>query len=287
MVQMELKEKMTVCENFKTSDVTGYKFGYHPFGKPKLFSHVYFVDGLLIDTGQSRMRKEILKEIKDLEVQQIYITHFHEDHTGNLQLLRDHFDCPSYASLKTCEIMKSPPPISFAQQLSWGNRPADKKLIPKLNSISTPNYEFQIISIPGHSPDMTALYDANNKCLFSADLYLNSHIGYFLKEEDIVEQISSIKKILKLDFDQMFCSHNPQLVHGKQKLEQKLLFLQDFLQKVSELYEKNFTAKQILRKLKLKEFYGVKFLSNGSLSKLNMVKSAIRGLERRGGRIKS
>jgi len=270
---------MTVTHTFEYESIKGCKFGYSPFGKPKMFVHVYYIDGLLIDTGHSKVSKEVLWQIGELDVRQIFITHHHEDHTGNLNHLQQHFDCPAYASEICCESMKKPPRISFAQHLFWGNRPPDDQLVPHNTSISTDKYTFQIIPIPGHASDMVALYEPKKKWLFSADLYVHHYINYFLKNESVAQQIHSIKKVLELDFDVLLCSHNPQLVGGKELLERKLLFFENFYAQVSELYEKNYTATQIFKQLNFKENRYIQFISHGHLSKMNMVKSVIRDVE--------
>ncbi len=269
---------MTIVEKFNYEEVIGFKFGHLPIGKPRLFSHIYFIDGLLIDTGHSKMRKKIFLKTKDLSVEQLFITHHHEDHTGNITGFQKKFNCNVYASALCCEIMKKPPKISFAQRFVWGNREAQFNLRPVNNLIETKKFQFQIIPIPGHALDMVALYEPQKKWLFSADLYINSYISYFLKNENISLQIQSIKSILKLDFKVLFCSHYPELVNGKKKLTEKLHFLESFFENVSKLYLKGYTAKEIFRQLQLKENYFIKYLSNGSLSKMNMVQSVIRNL---------
>ena len=125
---------------------------------------------------------------------------------------------------------------------------------------------------------MVALYEPSRKWLFSADLYINSYIDYFLKSESIAEQIQSTKKILKLDFNELFCSHKPQLKNGKQQLEKKLRFLENFFQEVAAYHEKGYTANEIFKTMGLKENQLVKTFSGGNLSKMNMVQSAIRDL---------
>ena len=276
---MALYQKMKIYKSFKHENISIYKFGYAPFGRPNLFAHIYFIDGLLIDTGQSRVRKEILFEIKKLPVRQIYITHHHEDHSGNLIELKKHFNCPAYSSALCKKLMHQPPPISFAQNIFWGERPGSNILETKENKIETDHYEFKIIPVPGHAVDMVALFEPNKKWLFSADLYVNSYIGYFMREESIAEQINSIKKILELDFDILLCSHNPQLKNGKEKLKKKLIFFEEFYSQVAELYHAGNSAKQIMRKLKLLEYWPVRLLSGGALSRLNMVKAVIRDEE--------
>ena len=157
---------MRITKSFKHEEVIGFKFGYSPIGKPNLFVHIYFVDGLLIDTGQSRMRKEILSTTQNLSIDQIYVTHFHEDHSGNIRALQEQFNCQVYASEKCCQIMKRPPKISFIQNIYWGNRRAYSNLISKDTVIESNNFKFDIIPIPGHSSDMVALYEPNRKWLF-------------------------------------------------------------------------------------------------------------------------
>lgn len=269
--------------SFEHKDILGLRFGYHPFGKPQLQVFIYYVDGLLIDTGQSKARQRILSETKDLNVEQIFITHHHEDHSGNIRALQELHNCEVYASEACSKMMKDPPKISLAQKLTWGSRPAFREIIPKNQTIKTNKYCFEIIPVPGHAKDMVALYEPNKKWLFSADLYINSYIDYMLENESIADQIESVQRVLQLDFEELFCSHKPRLANGKEHLTKKLNFLESFFNDVSQLYKQGFTDQEIFEKLKFKENRFVKFLSGGSLSKINMVKSVIRDLENKKG----
>lgn len=264
---------------FTYQEVTGFKFEALPLLKTRMYSIIYYVDGLLIDTGHPKAHKNVVLATKELKINQVFLTHFHEDHSGNLNHFQTTFHPKIYASDLCCKMMKSPPKLSFAQKILWGNRKPFLNLSPKKDVIKTDNYQFTIIPIPGHSDDMVALYEPNKKWLFSADLYINSYIGYMLKNESIAQQIQSIKTILKLDFNVLFCGHNPQLTHGKEKLKEKMNFLESFFEDVKQLYQKGYTSKEIFKQLQLKEMILVTFLSGGSLSKMNMVKSVIRDLE--------
>ncbi len=264
---------MKVVSQFQHEDIQAFRFGYAPIGKPSMNVHIFFVDGLLIDTGQPNMRKEIFAKVSSLPVDQIFITHFHEDHTGNVDMLAKHFDCPAYSTAACAEIMKEVKPINWAQKIAWGDRPPYHGLTPTEEVIKTPNYEFQVIPIPGHAPDMVALYEPNKKWLFSADLYVNTHINYYLRGENMKQQIASTKKILELDFDTMFCSHRPQLTGGKQKLHKKLAFLEDYYEKVLTLHKEGKSPQQIMKELRLKESWPIRLMSGGDLSQLQMVKS--------------
>ncbi|MEM8569065.1 MAG: MBL fold metallo-hydrolase [Bacteroidota bacterium] len=272
---------MVKSESFKHEEVLGLKFGYAPIGKPRLSVYIYLVDGLLIDTGQRKASKQIIEATENLAVDKIFITHHHEDHTGNIHTIQERHRCKVYGSEKCSQIMKNPPKISAAQQLVWGSRAAYNHIVPVSETIKTNKYNFQIIPIPGHATDMVALFEPEQKWLFSADLFINSYIGYFLNGESMQDQIESTRRILGLDFEVMFCAHNPQLTGAKNQLKRKLGFLELFFEQVAILHKKGYSEKQIFKSLKLKEDLFVKFLSGGQLSKLNMVRSVIKDIDRK------
>ncbi|MEO0339392.1 MAG: MBL fold metallo-hydrolase [Bacteroidota bacterium] len=270
---------MIVVERSSFQEVECFRLGYHPFIKPKLCTHSYWVDGLLIDTGQNRVKNTFLSLLESESIEQVYITHHHEDHTGNLASILKQKSCPAYASKACSELMKAPPPISFAQYFAWGNRPPFSDLIPKEDFIETDQYRFDIIPTPGHAPDMVVLHEPKQGWLFSADLYLNSYISYYLFSESMLEQIQSIKRVLELDFEILFCGHNPQLKNGKAALAKKLDFLIDFYEQVEFWHGKGYAPKVIFKAMKLKENRTIQLMSHGWLSKINMVKSAVRDIE--------
>lgn len=267
---------MKLASTYDHQGVQIFKFGSWPFGQPKMFCHCFFVDGLLIDTGHRNMQKEVLQALGGLKVDQIFITHHHEDHTGNVAELQAKFACPAFASAKCVELMKDPPPISFAQWLTWGARPAFPGLSETMDRLSSANYDFEVYPIPGHAEDMLCLYEREQGWLFSADLWVSDRIRYFMRPESVREQIQSIRKILELDFEVLFCSHNPQFKGGKQRLANKLQFFEDFYGKVATLYHQGMKPNQIMKTLGLKENWNIRLTSGGELSTLNMITAVIR-----------
>lgn len=267
---------MQITNLFHHPPIQGFQFGSSLYGKPKMYVYVYFVDGLLIDTGHSNARKMILSHLTKLPVEQIFITHHHEDHNGNLVALQNHFKVPTYASSLCTEIMKSPPAISFGQWLLWGNTSSNKTIQPVDNQITTNNYTFQLIPIPGHARDMVALYEPNEGWLFSADLYIYDYIKFCMDNESMAQQIASLKRVLALDFQYLFCAHNPKMKNPKIHLQRKLDFLENFQQSVLDWHQKGYPPEQIMTQMGLKKMYWMRFFSGGKLSTLNIVKSVIR-----------
>lgn len=267
---------MKKVASFQHENIQGFRFGSNPFGKPRMFSHVYFVDGLLVDTGHSNMRQEVLSAMCSLPIEQIFITHHHEDHTGNLQQVQEQQDCATYASSTCVEMMKSPPSISPAQRLTWGDRPPNRTIVAEDRQISTSRYRFDVVPIPGHAVDMVGLHEPNEGWFFSSDLWVSSHIRYFMRSESMKQQIESLKRAQALDFDVLLCGHNPQFNNGKAKLYQKQQFMEKFYEEAATLYHQGNPSSVIMQKMELKERWSIRLLSVGELSTHNMIQSVIR-----------
>lgn len=267
---------MQITNLFNHPPVQGFQFGSSLFGKPTMYVYAYFVDGLLVDTGHSNARKMILSHLTKLPIEQIFITHHHEDHNGNLADLQKHFKVPTYASSLCTEIMKNPPSISFSQWMLWGDTEPNHNIQPIDNQINTNKHTFQLIPIPGHARDMVALYEPDEGWLFSADLYIYDYIKFCMDNESIAQQINSLKRVLALDFKYLFCAHNPKMKDAKVHIKRKLDFLEDFSGQVLKWHQKGYAPKQIRYKMGLDKMYWMRFISQGKLSSLNMVKSVIR-----------
>ena len=92
--------------------------------------------------------------------------------------------------------------------------------------------------------------------------------------EIMKDQIESLKKITALDFDSLFCAHNPQLQNGKAKLQSKLQFLEDFHGRIKGFQTKGLDVNAIINEMGLKENYFMKAFCMGNLCMKNMVRSA-------------
>ena len=116
---------------------------------------------------------------------------------------------------------------------------------------------------------------SKEKTIISNIVFDSGHTDFFYRES-VKQQIETIKNLLQLDFDILFCAHNPQMKDGKKKLETKLRFFENFYEEVATLHKKKLSPAQILRKMELKEFWFLKIWSGGHLSVINMVNAVIR-----------
>jgi glyoxylase-like metal-dependent hydrolase (beta-lactamase superfamily II) len=98
--------------------VKAFELGYHWPGLPTFTVHIYYIDGLLIDTGQYNCRHTVLSLFKQLPLQQIALTHWHEDHIGNVSTLYNHFHPTIFADPLTAEKVRQGFDIMFMKSIS-------------------------------------------------------------------------------------------------------------------------------------------------------------------------
>ena len=135
-------------------------------------------------------------------------------------------------------------------------------------------YKLVPVHTPGHSKDHTVFWEEKNGWLFSGDLYLGQRIKFFRSDEKIFKQIQSLKKVLKLDFDALFCAHNPCSRNGKPKLKQKLQFLEDIVGQVQKLKDLGMNHKAIFKRMDSGKDKSIKLMTMGNVSFVNMLRSA-------------
>jgi glyoxylase-like metal-dependent hydrolase (beta-lactamase superfamily II) len=201
------------------------------------------------------MAKVVMAQLREKSLSRIVLTHHHEDHSGNAATISKRHAIPVMAHPLAAEKLRLGFPIRPYQRLVWGKAPA-VAVTPLANVVETNRFSFTPVHTPGHSKD---------------------HVGikFFRSDENFYDQIASLKKLMALDFDTLFCAHNPCLKNGKQKVKKKLQFLEDLYGKARELSEKGHSEKEIIKVLDPNNDRGVKWLTMGNVSFANMIRSAL------------
>lgn len=255
--------------------VVGWEFGWSPVGRPMMTSICYRVGSLLIDTGPSHNRREALAMARREGVKHILLTHYHEDHSGNAAALRADLKIKVYGHAMTAQKLSRPYKIFPYQMLMWG--PTTPVPVEVLNgAFDSGDLSFEPIYTPGHSKDHLSYFVKSEGWLFSGDLYLSSQVKYFRADERIEDQISSLRLVMGLDFDALFCAHHPRPSRGKTCIAAKLQYLEDLYGQVALLAAKGMDASGIMKSLHLKEDRKIKWLCFGNVSMKNLVRSVIR-----------
>ena len=97
-----------------------------------------------------------------------------------------------------------------------------------------------------------------------------------MRYESMKQQISSLQKLIALDFEQLFCCHTPLMKGGKKQLQQKIDYLQAYYEQVVHWHNKGCPPREIMAHMQLSERWGQYVLSGGYMAAINMVKSVLR-----------
>lgn len=270
---------MNVINIKKFGKVEAFELGYGFWKKPVMNVHFFVADDVCIDTAQSLMRKYFVEIISERKISQVLLTHFHEDHSGNAAAVQKAKKVPVFGHPVTVRKMKEGFSILPYQYYMWGpSERLDMKPLPPL--IESNSLSLIPVHTPGHSPDHTSFLEKNEGWLFSGDLYLAPRIKYFRADENMEDTIRSLQTILKLDFQTLFCAHNPEPAEGKKKIREKLDFLKNFCGEVATLHQRGLSEKEIIKNMPYKEVRLVKIMTTGNVSLAWMVRSTINALAR-------
>ena len=82
--------------------------------------------------------------------------------------------------------------------------------------------------------------------------------------------------MLLLDFEVLFCAHNPVFANGKEALRAKLDYLETIYGQVAELYQTGRSIREIQAELNMKEARLLKWLTFRDVSVRNIIESVVK-----------
>jgi endoribonuclease LACTB2 len=258
-------------------DVISFKASRTIFGYPLYFTHFFYIDGLLIDTGPYHNAAEIKAAVQNLPVTKVAITHQHEDHTGNISYFQQERKIPVYAHPQTIKIIQNPPGIQLYRHLIWGAQPpADASTLEE--KIDTNKFSLEVIHTPGHSSDHISYFEPLNRWLFCGDLFLSENLTGFMVGENIAEHFVSLKKTISLKPRYLFCGLKGRLDNATNRLINKYKQWWSIGNKVKTLYEQGASRSSIVR-----EFFGGEiyfyYFSQSNWGRRYMIDTIIENLE--------
>lgn len=234
---------------------------------------VYLIDGLLIDCGPEKLQEELLPFFRENSFDQLVLTHNHEDHTGNAAWIQENLAKPIAihpVGLEVCLVDGDYPDY---RKFTWGGRKAfTPEVVPE--EIESRNLSWQVIHTPGHAQDHIALYNESKRILFTGDLFVAARTKVSMKAKSVPQIMDSIRRLLDLDFDHIYCSHAGFLEMGTELLKQKLQYLEEVSEKVLALAAKGQDAGEIAELL-FPGTYPIVQFSNHEWDTVHLVSSII------------
>jgi glyoxylase-like metal-dependent hydrolase (beta-lactamase superfamily II) len=243
------------------------------FGRPAYTVEAYLVDGLLIDTGCPATAAELVAWCRERDVRQAVNTHHHEDHAGGNAALQQGLNLPIAAPPASLPILADFPRLQFYRRAVWG-QPADVRIEPLGEVVETERYRFQVVPAPGHSPDQVCLFEPEQGWLFSGDLFIHQRARYLRADEDALGTIASLRRILELRPQKLFCAHAGVVEDGAAALQAKIDFWEDIREQARALRSRGLSLDEISRQALGAEGLLTRF-TLGHFSKLNLICSLL------------
>lgn len=237
-----------------------------------LYVHAFLVDGCLIDAGTAHTARELLRVLAGETVEQLVLTHHHEDHVGAAAWLGAERGLVPRIHPAGLPALGDPPRLPYYERLYWGRpRPAAGKPLGEV--VATRRYRFQVLHTPGHAPDHVVLYEAREGWLFTGDLLIHPRLPTLRRTEDLRSWRASLEAVAGLPARQVFCGHYPK-VTGPEVLRAKLQFWTDAAAQAAALRREGLSARAIRDRLLGPEGWLAAFTA-GQFSKLNLVQALL------------
>ena len=235
----------------------------------------YIIRGVMIDSGFDRARGVVLHAVRSLGVRGVIVTHWHEDHAGNVATLAG-LGIPILMRADTAATLRERPSIQLYRRVFWGHPPA---LAAAPASFDPSGLEG--VHTPGHSSDHQVVWDAATRTLFSGDLWLGVRARVMHSTENPYVLLESLRRARQLQPVRMFDAHRGLVEHPVQALDAKIHWLEDTLEEIARRVAEGWSERAIVRRvLGGEEIAAV--VSVGDYSRRNLVRAVKRNMARAG-----
>lgn len=266
---MFLKRKTIVKEESNVRFVNGLV----SLAGVKLNVFCFEVDGVLIDTGSQSLLTEFHPFFNEVDIDQVVLTHFHEDHTGGAAYLQQKYAVPIFMNEMSIEACAQKATYPLYRKLFWGRR-RPFQAQPIGEGFASRNATWKVIETPGHAIDHLSFLNEKTGQLFSGDLYVHPHTKVILRDESIPSIIRSIEKVLTYDFEELFCCHAGYVQDGPKALTEKLHYLKELQENILSFHKQGYTEHEIYKKV-INRKYPITYLSFGEWGSKHIISSVI------------
>jgi len=204
---------------------------------------VYAVRGAIIDTAFPDVGAELGAWIDANKPSGAIVTHYHEDHAGNVEMLAAR-EVPMWIAPATLAKVRAPEPILAYRRWCWGSQPPlMSPVIPFAHS------SLEVIHTPGHSTEHHIVWDAERETVFGADLFLGVkvRVTHPWPREDVRAQIASIRKVIALKPKRYFDAHRGLVPDAIVQLTAKADWTEETVGNIDALVERGLTDREIVK----------------------------------------
>lgn len=268
---------MILTESF--GDVTRYVLTHWRSRAARFSVSLYSVRGVLIDTGFAAAGRAVAELVEGLRPRGVFITHYHEDHAGNAELIAGR-GIPVAAPAATLDVLRQPKRIALYRRFTWGS------MMPLRSPVRVfVADDLSLRHAPGHSADHHVVWDESTRTLFSADLFLGVKVRVAHLNEDPRRLVRSLREAAAWAPERMFDAHRGLVPNPVQALGAKADWMEETIGRIDALSDAGANDTEIRRRV----LAGTDLLdvaSRGDYTRLNFVK-AVRRTRPSGGAVSS
>ncbi|MEO7996819.1 MAG: MBL fold metallo-hydrolase [Gemmatimonadaceae bacterium] len=230
--------------------------------------YAFLVRGVLVDNGFPGAARDARALITHLRPRGAFVTHHHEDHAGNTELLAKS-GVPLAMDSQTLTLLQHPDAIGPYRHFMWkATPPVVSSVIPFTDDA------LSLIHTPGHCSNHHSVWDESTGTLFAGDLFLGVKVRMAHAYENPRQHVQSLRAVIARNPDRMFCAHRGFVANGTSMLRAKADWIEHLVAKTDKLIDDGRTDREIRKEL-IGSLGSSHFISAGDYSPVNLV-AAIR-----------
>lgn len=264
---------MAVVQRIRYQQVEGLRAGRFDAGV-NTAATCYRLGTTLIDSGCANCWPQVCVFVNEQPVRQLLLTHHHEDHSGNAARIQQQAGAAVLAPARALHPLAEGWRMRPYQHLLFG-RPQrlQAEALPEQLELEE-GWSLQVIASPGHAADLVCYLEPNRGWLFTGDLFIGERTRFLRQDEDLGEQLQSLRKVLSYDFQTIFCTHRGVVEDGHKALAAKLQHLETLCDAVRQLSRKGLSHKEITRRLLGREEL-VSLVTGYHFTKRNLIRACL------------
>ncbi|MFW9932682.1 MAG: MBL fold metallo-hydrolase [Candidatus Thorarchaeota archaeon] len=221
-----------------------------PDGNAIMWVYAYHIGNSMFDACCGNSRTELETYLSKRQINDVYISHAHEDHFGCVDLFAGKADV--YAWKSGIDLLREPIEIGEFFQYVWGQPKPIKDVRPMQETFAIGDYRFEVIEVPGHMKDMVAFFEPDRKWLFSSDAVpLPSRKYIAMPDENIPRMIKSMEHIQTLGIEILFDSHRGPIESPSEHIQRRIDYLKETQGKVKEMHNDGLSYSDMIEKLEI------------------------------------
>jgi glyoxylase-like metal-dependent hydrolase (beta-lactamase superfamily II) len=251
-------------------DVTELRLSWWRSRASSLAVSVFVSDGVMIDSGFPRSASALGDWLATNHIEGAIITHAHEDHAGGVTMLASR-GIPVACAPDSEALMRAEERVGLYRQFCWGSR--ERLSVPVQPFAST---RFELRPARGHSPDHHVVWDRETGTVFCGDLYIGKQVRVAHHNEDVRQQIATLREVASWNPTRVFDAHRGLLPDPVWTLQAKANWMEQTIAEIERLAHLGWTDRRI-RDHVLGPEDTLGRVSFGDYSRLNFVRNVLSG----------